>query len=254
LISLLLDAFPRSVQVRDNFGWLPLHWACYRGAPLDVLNLLVEKYPESLHIKVSDKKPSQFLRQCVNHDDADDNMSFATKGKQYMFLLHRAAAGRYSVHLVKLLLEAFPNSCMIQDSNGMVPLHHACVNALPESMDVVMVLLHAANNNNSDTILTWKDNQGRTPSQLLQSIASQRDKNGKLILHHQASKGFFTAKSLILLFRAHPASIVSPDNLDMLPFHHACLNTTSSLELLMLFLKLNPETIAFHRQAFPVMV
>lgn len=230
VLALLIHAFPHSITVKDNFGWLPLHWACYRGASLDVLNVLIDAYPDSLDIEVNNKRPSVYLKDSAKHHDDSE-------GK---FLLHNAIASAFSVHLVKLLLESFPESSMIKDEDGKTPLHHACASENVNSMDVVMVLANA----NTEEIYKATDNHGRTPSNLLQPVASLRDPTGRVPLHRQAAfSKFFTVRSLILLFSAYPESIAEPDNLKMLPFHHACLNSALPLDVLMHFLKLYPESI-----------
>ena len=44
---MLVTASPSTVRRPDTFGCLPLHYACASDAPLRVLALLVENYPES---------------------------------------------------------------------------------------------------------------------------------------------------------------------------------------------------------------
>jgi hypothetical protein len=98
-------------------------------------------------------------------------------------LLRKAVAEGFSVHLVKLLLEAFSESCMIQDSDGMVPLHHACKKQTADWVNVASLILKE-----SPKSATMKDNNGITPSQLLKEAASRKDDEGKLLLHHQATR------------------------------------------------------------------
>ncbi len=100
-----------------------------------------------------------------------------------------------------------------------------------------MVLL----DENKDS-LQIEDNLGRTPLKLLSNTASIPDEKGMLPLHHlAASSHTFTEKSLLLLVNAYPGSIGTADMYDMLPFHHACLNNTLTLEVLMILLRFYPE-------------
>ena len=46
-MKMLVTASPSTVRRPDTFGCLPLHYACASDAPLRVLALLVENYPES---------------------------------------------------------------------------------------------------------------------------------------------------------------------------------------------------------------
>jgi ankyrin repeat protein len=149
------------------------------------------------------------------------------------FLTHYAIIGGLSTHLVKLLLHAEPESCRIQDSDGMVPLHHACASNAINVFDYVVALLDAG----VEDSLKIQDNQGRTATQLVTQAASITDDNGRLPLHHLASRSNnLTVKALNLLVDAYPDSITLPDKFGMLPCHHACLNKASSLELLMFFI------------------
>jgi ankyrin repeat protein len=100
-------------------------------------------------------------------------------------------------------------------------------------MSYVLALLQIGGNES----LTIQDNQGRTPYQLLTCRAPTEDENQRLPLHClAASSDNLCPKSLQLLADAYPASIKSVDKYGMLPFHHACKNPASSVEVLMLLL------------------
>ena len=240
IIKILVAAYPESVRVTNNAGGLPLHFVCYNRHSLDVLNLLLQVYPESIRVECVTRtgenlQPSEILKNKNQFDSENEN--------ERIFFLHQAVADGLSVHLVKLLIEAFPDSCTIHDSNGMIPLHHALKIQRANWVDIAALLLTASPK--SETI---EDSNGVTPSQLLKQAASRKDDNGKLLLHHQATgpKGF-TENSLMMLFRANPEAVALPDNKGMLPFFHACLNKASSLETLMLFVKLYPESIVLNK-------
>lgn len=247
VVETLVKHAPETLRTKNDFGFLPLHSACSGGASLEVLNLLIQAYPESVDVETIDdrRKPSDCLKEALSHldyneFDNDFDKFHLASNKVHMLLLHNASAAGYSVHLVKLLLEAFPESCAITDENGMLPLHHACTSSnVSESVNIAMVLLDAYPESSN-----IKDNQGRTAWQLLKPMAANRDDYGMLPLHHQAAcpRGL-TVNSLKFLFKAYPESIALPDNWGMLPFHHACLNTASSIDVLMLFAKLYPESI-----------
>lgn len=87
-------------------------------------------------------------------------------------------------------------------------------------------------------------NDGKTPLQYLKETASCKDKRGMLLLHRQAahSKGL-SVKILPFLFKAYPEAVRVQDNLGLLPIHHACLNESSSLGIIMSLVKLYSESI-----------
>ncbi len=49
VIEFLISKYPEGVKSKGRWGYLPLHYACCRRAPLDVIELLVESFPESIH-------------------------------------------------------------------------------------------------------------------------------------------------------------------------------------------------------------
>jgi ankyrin repeat protein len=230
-VELLVQYAPSTLRMKNSIGWLPLQFACLHGASLEVLNLLIQAYPESMDMQgttVGDK-PSQLLKEWAHHKG--DN--------EHRFLLHKAITSGFSLQLVKLLLETFPESALTQDKHGMVPLHYACSKNSVHFLDIVMLLLHACPESYSIA-----DKYGRTPSYLLKKGASQRDDNGMFLLHQRAASSVgFDAASFNFLFHAYPDSILIPDNNGMLPFHHACLNKASSVDTLMSFLMLFPGSI-----------
>jgi hypothetical protein len=55
-------------------------------------------------------------------------------------------------------------------------------------------------------------------------------------LHYlAATSNGLSEQSMKILVDAYPESLSSPDRYDLLPFHYACLNQHSLLEVLMLF-------------------
>ena len=51
---MLVELYPKAVEEHDKVGRLPLHLACSHHASFDVIEYLVEKYPESI-IEVTDR-------------------------------------------------------------------------------------------------------------------------------------------------------------------------------------------------------
>ncbi len=65
--------------------------------------------------------------------------------------------------------------------------------------------------------------------------------------HLAASSNNLSELSLQLMGHAYPESIITGEKYGMLPFHHACLNTACSLEVLFALLKLFSAAIV-HRK------
>jgi ankyrin repeat protein len=85
--------------------------------------------------------------------------------------------------------------------------------------------------------LSVQDNQGRTPFQLLPA-------NDSFLLHQLAANSLhLSEKAVRLLVDMFPNSITTPNQYGMLPFHCACLNPNSTIEILMLFISMSPDVI-----------
>ena len=227
IIVSLVQCAPKTLQTQDRDGWLPLHHACFVGATFETLNILVEAYPDGLNVE-------------NNHSDKPCDI-LSKQEARYKDLWHSAVG--LSVPLVQLVLQAFPNSCMQPDEQGNVPLHYylrTSDNRASNWLDIVMLLLKA-----SPESFTVADKNGDTPSQLFTKLASTPDEKGQYLLHQEASKGIASAETLNLLVKAYPESIEKPDDQHMLPFHIACLNTSSSIDVLMQFIQICPVSLTF---------
>lgn len=234
IVGMLLDVYKKGATVQDNFGKLPLLWACRYGVSIEVLDLLVSAFPESVDMKDggSKRRPSEWLKEGAKYN----------YGNNYKFLLHKAVAGRFSWQLVKLLVQAFPESSLEFDSNGLAPIHYACLQQPADiSINVILTLLAA-----HPGTYTMPNAVGKSPHHLMKEATLKKDEKGMVLLHHVARcTKDFSVNGLDFLVNLNSDSVLLPDRDQMLPFHHACLNSTTSLDVLMRFLQLYPEGI-FH--------
>jgi len=232
IVGMLLDVYKKGAAIQDNLGKLPLLWACRYGVSIEVLDLLVSAFPEGVDIKDggSKRRPSEWLKEGAK----------CNYGNNYKFLLHKAAAGRFSRQLVKLLLQAFPESIKEFDRNGLTPLHYACLKQPADiSIDVVLSLLAAY-----PSAFTMPNPSGKSPHDLIMEATCKKDEKGMVLLHHVAGcTKDLSVNALDFLVHINPDSVLLPDRNQMLPFHHACLNSTSSLDVIMRFIQLYPEGI-----------
>jgi len=112
--------------------FLPLHSACARQPPENIVNALLSSYRHG--------------PQCV-----DD---------QGMLPLHYACGNQASVDVIRLLLLAYPDGANVADPNGMYPLHYVAQWG-PNSIEVIDVMLYANRN-----ALKSRDADGHTPLDL----------------------------------------------------------------------------------------
>ncbi len=193
----------------------------------EVMDLLLLAYPGAINVEDQNGELiSDYLKHPKSSLTAND--------------VCKAIICGLSTALLQLLLKAFPESCMEQDEHGMIPLHCACASNSSLFIEYVMALLDVENIES----LTVQDNLGRTPSQILASTASRQDRNRRLPLHClAATSNNLSPKSLQLLVDIYPESITSIDKFCLLPFHYACLNPATSIDVLMLFISLSPEVV-----------
>jgi ankyrin repeat protein len=140
VITMIFKEYPKAAEVQDDNGYYPLHYACiyelnFRESFLGMVSLLVSAYPEGMDaLDRYGKLPSAYLAAQGERD------MYST---EHLCLLHKAIKAGFSIHLVKLLLRAFPLSCTAKDNNGIVPLHHACTSSAENHLEIAVTLLDA---------------------------------------------------------------------------------------------------------------
>ena len=170
LLASIFNGYPDGVKIKNQDGYLPIHFLCnhflflhpehpshFRALKFEIfmenLNLLVSAYPESIEVKGKDGNlPSVHLKSMMAASDLSERQD----------LLLKAVKNEYYQNLVKFLLQAFPESCMTQDANGMVALHHACESKVLFFLDNIIAILDA-----NPACLAIQDHLDRTPFELL---------------------------------------------------------------------------------------
>jgi len=125
---------PSSSGVAKEVMWrfLPLHSACARQPPAQVIAALLRAYPQGA--------------RCM-----DD---------QGMYPLHYACGNQASREVIRLLLGAFAGAVKMVDPRGMTPLHFlACWGPSHPSVIDLVLLSHRE-------VVNWTDEEGNTPWQL----------------------------------------------------------------------------------------
>jgi ankyrin repeat protein len=241
VVSQLLQVYPDAAKITSSHGCLPLHLAC-KNPHLEIMDLLLSAYPASINIPNGHGDlPSVILQKYATAATA--TTTTAANQQQKLHLMHKAIQKDLSPHLIQLLLKAFPESCMALDSDGMLPLHYACSKHPTKlSIETVMILTQDGNPDSS----SMPNREGKAPLQLLRNTLAYQDNHGRAFLHTWASTNTFTVsstKQLEFFMEIYSEGIFLPDNLGMLPFHHACLNATSSIDILLMFIQSHPESI-----------
>ncbi len=76
IVELVIDACPESLEWEDEFGWLPLHYACHHGVEQKVLDELLNRNPDT--VKVTDTKGRNPLHFAVGNVGNKTNDPFAS--------------------------------------------------------------------------------------------------------------------------------------------------------------------------------
>ena len=243
IIQTLLEYAPDSAQIQNSIGYTPLHLVCACESSLEVVQALVNSYPEGLKVTNCDGElPLHSACLCgqsltiINFliDSYPEGMYQKTNDDRRVVYCFGSPLPPGSSPLDHYMLVKFAE---YSDDSGMLPLHHACKNGY--SLYLIHFLIQAYPEGS-----TVPDHDGKTPFQYWNETASQMDEQGMTLLHRQAahSKGLCVG-ALPFLVNAFPEATRLQDKSGLLPIHHACVNEMSSVDALMLLIKLHPECL-----------
>lgn len=121
VVDALVECYPQGVRLREEaFQRTPLHVACQTNAPVETIEALIHHYPEACRVKDSIGR----------------------------LPIHYACSHDAPSSVIEILLREFPASAGCGDDNGWMPLHVACrrgvslyvierlLDCLPQSADM----------------------------------------------------------------------------------------------------------------------
>jgi ankyrin repeat protein len=272
LVRLLVQTWPDSLQERDNGGYLPLHRALTRkSSGSDPVPYLVEQRPESvrewttaaaspdgtttylpLHLAVlqNDQWPVRCLvvqwresvrEQCPGH------------GLPVHMVFRNVAP---DLHMAVGLIRLWPESLLLRDANGCLPLHLAVGNSkrnVPPNVVSFMV-------RTGPGAVRVRDQQGRLPihaalaeanwsSDVAQVLVAEwpeslreRDDQGRLPLHLAAAARIKSSGPMRSLVEAWPQALRERDALGQLPLH-ASAHSFQESSVVRYFVRQWPESV-----------
>ena len=249
IIQLLIDAAPDSIRCGDSNSYLPLHKLCSNkeldeATALQILKLLLEKYPES-------------IQHCENN--------------QGYLPIHVAACHMTnSNEFCRVLIDAYPGSERIADSTGWLPFHHACTHNTVEMVKYLYNLFpeaihHAAQNGVCPihtAIATLDVGADCTNPQCVDivkfllscgpMVKYQRCWDGQSLLAYACSMDYESNIGAALdifeiICDSNPDFIREEDSKGCLPLHTLCgtpsQDETSAIAILRLLLKKYPDSV-----------
>jgi hypothetical protein len=174
LVHELVESAPEVAGFADSYGWLPLHHACANGASTEVLQILINAYPESKLIQDNQNRtPLHFyatrntdlqLAMTRNVRILCDTGAAELADRGGMLPMHYACAYGSSAEVLKVLAEAFPESLTTRENKGKTPMHLTMVNAHRASSPGVLNFL--CNTAGKETV-DLRDTEGNLPLHLL---------------------------------------------------------------------------------------
>lgn len=112
---------------------LPLHTAIIKGAPEDVIDLLISIYPKAVTTKDADgmtpflyaiqHQVSMNILQKLLLLDPDAAKEYDVTGK---LAIHFGCCNRSNAAVIKLLKESYPDCVSRRTRSGQLPIHYAC--------------------------------------------------------------------------------------------------------------------------------
>lgn len=188
VIEALLEAFPDGSICKDQDGWLPIHCACFYGASEGVVNILLKVNQKSLMIK-----------------DDDGRLP-----------LHYACIKGATVGIISALIESNSKSSTIKDFEGKLPIHHASLKCAPQSTIDILLKSYPRG-------IQIRDDFGRLPL-------------------HLACRKNTSERTIRTILNIHSNGAKVKDDQDKLPIHYACQNFSSN-SVVFALLETYPESI-----------
>jgi hypothetical protein len=193
IVRAILDASHDAASSVDAHGWLPLHYACAKGASTEVLQVLIEAYPEGklvqdnqsrtpLHFYVTRNSDLPTV-MATNVSLLSDSGAAAMPDRGGMFPIHYACAyGNYPA-VLKVLKDAYPEGITVRESKGRTPMHLAMSNTHRETSPGVLSFLIE---NEGQFTFKMRDDEGNTPLHMLNLGLKDVDVDDPENMHHAA--------------------------------------------------------------------
>jgi ankyrin repeat protein len=243
--SLLYQANPRSVQIADRRGKLPLHRAiaAMKHAQNSCVKPLLETFPQAAARADADGcLPLHIAAMNAECWDETINLVYLSYPKaistragpafNHRLALHMAAASTDSREsLLQSLAELHPRAAAITDTTGKLPLHLAC--ELGKDWEGGIGVIHnaypAAISTAEDNIRGWLPlhivaDAMHTRVDLIEAVlqrhvaaASVADSHGQYPLHLACKSGKKWKNGLEVLFVANPGAIGAADDQGQVP-------------------------------------
>lgn len=221
LVQAFVDLEKEAISAPDSIlQELPIHIACQHDAPVDVLKILVNAYPEGLLKKDRDGNLPLHYACSFESPDAARYLidqcpeSVSLRNKKNQTPLHRACS-RYNVSLasIKDLIGLYADACMSRDWQGRLPIHSACMWKADSSVIELLLKTHPE-------ALREKDDHHLTPYAICRKVIHLDAHHPVVQLlrkYHKKQESFFGKSKDLVQYQAENLT----DAL-RLPHHKSC--------------------------------
>lgn len=181
VIQLLLfcDTSKKSLTTKDGDDWLAFHYACWKSAPIEIMQMLLvepslifeqdENGCLPLHYACADQLSLPVVQFLLEQDES--KLSILKKNVKGWLPIHFACYAHSHnsdepSDVIQLLLKHDPSKTTMFEKtyNGWLPLHAACCSQ-NASVEVIQLLLNDKSNKKTKNVLE-EDNYGRLPIDL----------------------------------------------------------------------------------------
>ena len=269
-VQYLVSKCPDSTKVRNSAGCTPLDIAVSNRYQ-DTVDFLLEKDPD-IALSATTRGVSSIHHACRDGSletikkilNLRPNLLQTVTGNGQLPLWF-AIRGEQDLHVICFLLQEYPNSVILQDSQGFLPFHHACLVENPDMALVRMLFkcypaaIHTQIDNGKllMEIFCGRSIESRATLKVLHFLACQlpysvalQDAEGRFPLHRfcqQIGNGLRYEKETTLatfqkLHELNPDAIRHESGEFGLPIHCACKNRCG-LEILQKMVELYPQSI-----------
>jgi len=168
VVNAVVMASKEVVTWVDVNGWLPIHYACGYGVSTEVLQILIEAFPESTRVQDTQNRTPLHFYVTRNVDNPTvmvtnvtllaENGAATMPEARGMLPMHYACAYGSHHSVLKALQDAYPDSITARENKGRTPMHLTMSNAKSDASPAGLNFLienHASFN--------VRDNEGNTP-------------------------------------------------------------------------------------------
>jgi len=151
-VKSIINKYPQLCRERDKYCALPLHYAAFYEAPLQVVELLVACYPEA-RVAQDDEGDTPlhkvFKKELDTTDPEVDKLLISPEAARIRNCFGELPLHCYfgsdpsNLQVLQMLVQAFPDSIRALDNHNNTPLHHVSERMWNDDMQILRFILES---------------------------------------------------------------------------------------------------------------